>query len=175
MLSKRSAVSGDENGSRYKVKICFCFHNTERIWKPFFMVVNIICTHSCSILNTTVKSHTPFPLPQWLPSHRSFGLIQNNNKQKTNKQKNKTKQQQFYYYLYKKIYVCPANSQKASHGVASRYKNNFNKNKLSCKPWTEINRINNIQKLNEVNTALTEEQCMMKWKEDKKIRYQVVF
>ena len=37
----------------------------------------------------------------------------------------------------RKIYVCPANSQKASHGGASRYKNNFNKNKLSCKPLTE--------------------------------------
>ena len=61
----------------------------------------------------------------------------------------------------KKIYVCPANSQKASHGGASRYKNNFNKNKLSCKPLTEINRIDNVQKLNEVNTALTEEQCIM--------------
>ena len=30
----------------------------------------------------------------------------------------------------RKIYVCPANSQKASHGWTSRYKNNFNKNKL---------------------------------------------
>ena len=61
----------------------------------------------------------------------------------------------------RKIYVCPANSQKASHGGASRYKNNFNKNKLSCKPLTEINRKDNIQKLNEVNTALTEEKCIM--------------
>ena len=43
----------------------------------------------------------------------------------------------------RKIYVCPANSQKASHGGASRYKNNFNENKLSCKPLTEINRVDN--------------------------------
>ena len=72
-------------------------------------------------------------------------------------------QQQFYYYLYQKekYTFAPQNSQKASHGGASRYKNNFNKNKLSCKPLTEINRIDNIQKLNEVNTALTEEQCIM--------------
>ena len=61
-------------------------------------------------------------LPESL-SQESLKLVQ--------QQQQQQQQQQFYYYLYKKIYVCPANSQKASHGGANRYKNNFNKNKLS--------------------------------------------
>ena len=75
-------------------------------------------------------------------------------------------QQFYYYYLYKKCtVVCPANSENASRGGASQVHEQLEQNKLSYKPLTKINRINRIQKLSEVNTAFTKEQCIMRRQE----------